>query len=100
MGFSIFSDRVRFRPTLTCDECGEIITDWGMAMVMPSKPTAEEAHLPVRVFHKGKCDPGDSHGWLELSSYVPWLLYNHQWGEVKNGPDGNPEAILVPLKHR
>jgi hypothetical protein len=64
----------------------------------------DEGIEPIKVFHKGDCDPGsagrhaeDASGWEELRSYLSWLLWNNGWGrKVREPSQGDKLIIDVP----
>jgi len=90
MGLAIrIDDEGRYLPVLTCDTCNEAIEDWHMAVVAHDL-RANEGITSVRTYHKGDCDQGavgqparltDDSGWMQLDHYLPWLLWNHDWGK-------------------
>lgn len=100
MGLSLKLENGRRLPVITCDGCEEVIEDWTRALI--TGPDQETGFVPVKVFHKGACDRaqrrGNSQGWVDLDSYLPWLLWNAGWGEQGYDPDtvliSVPEEIL------
>lgn len=103
MGLSVRFEGGKYGPVLICDTCGEAITDWRKALAV-SELFFEEAVRPVRVFHKGECDPGrvgrrskEARGSQQLNQYFAWLLWNNSWGaRFQESPQGAKLIIDVP----
>jgi excisionase family DNA binding protein len=88
-------DRGKNFPTLICDYCGKPIEDWRMALVAFHFHEEDTVFSPVHVYHKGTCDQGEALS-QELSSYLPWLLWNHRWGSKRRSGKGHTITIKVP----
>ncbi len=82
-------------PMLTCDHCGKPIEDWRKAIVTLQNPTEDMAFSPVHIYHKDKCDQREPLS-QELSTYLPWLLWNHSFGSKRRSGKGHTITIQVP----
>jgi len=99
MGLAIQVYQGKPYPRLTCDSCGQPIEDLHGALAAYYL-TGGEGILPVHVYHKGHYDIGhvgrrerEVSRWLELSRYLPYLLWNHRWGK-KGGPRGHATLTI------
>jgi hypothetical protein len=99
MGLSMQLEKWQPWPVLTCDKCGEPIRDWGQA-IATYKWSSENSIMSVKVYHKGECDPGRGKDgtllWEELKKYLPWLLWNHNWGTKQATKKGSTITLDVP----
>jgi hypothetical protein len=104
MGFAMRQKDGRFFPVLTCDTCHDTIDDWGYSVVtyeyMSDKPL-----LAAHVTHKGTCDRGsrlteereENRGWMELTDFIPQLLWNSDWGAKGKDSNGDNTVIVKVL---
>ncbi|MFC1902994.1 hypothetical protein ACFLX4_02885 [Chloroflexota bacterium] len=117
MGLAMRYEKGRTYPILTCDTCREPITDWGVA-IAACQPPSVNSTVDVKVFHKGFCDPAsplhkqkhanvlqevehhlrkkESKLSTTLDHYIPWLLWNHKWGQISSSKHGGKLTIDVP----
>jgi len=89
-------------PVLTCDTCGKPIEQLDTSLVTYQLYSGEEI-TEIKFCHKGKCDRKRLErgvdvgmGSNELKHYLPWLLWNHGWGEKQQNEDGASITISVP----
>ena len=91
MGFAMRFENGQGRPEIVCDTCTEPIDDLGTTLVAFPWPDSDGIVM-AHVYHKGACDPGhgrdvpanvSSQLWEEMDYFLPWLLWNHGWGEKK-----------------
>ncbi len=118
MGFSMRVEKGKSYPVLTCDTCGEPIDNWGSALVAFLWPS-EDSIVAAKLYHKGVCDPGggarryeetddvieqvqthleahEASFWEELSTYIPWLLWNNEWGRRQTSKGEARVIVDVP----
>ena len=80
-GFVVIAKDERQTPAVVCEECGETITDYGMAgVVWPERDYDEGSRQKATVLCKNnRCLSSGSNRylpWAEFKHYVIWLLYN------------------------
>ena len=100
MGLSVQRESGEPWPVLTCDKCGKPIKDWNFAIITYQLPS-ENSVMPAKVYHKSEfCDPGRGKDgsvlWEELKNYIPWLLWNQDWGTRGTNSKGATLTINVP----
>ena len=75
-------------PIFICDSCGKEIEDWRLAILSYEMPAPHEASSGAYVYHKEPC-ASDKPLRYELSSYLPVLLWNHNWGRRQQREENN-----------
>jgi len=100
MGLAVQRESGESWPVLTCDKCGKPIKDWNFAIITYQLPH-ENSVSSAKVYHKGElCDPGrgkdGSKLWEEVRNYIPWLLWNQDWGSRGTNAKGATLTINVP----
>ena len=95
MGLGIYYKEGITSPELICDTCGKKIDDWRKALVSCEIPSNSEDLFSVGVYHKGECEsPGHTSRYV-LSSYIAYLLYNHDWGTKRRSEEGAEVVIEI-----
>jgi hypothetical protein len=96
---SIRSRDGKHYPILTCDKCRKPIDDSTNALVVFShKQKGTDFSSVEGIFHKGSCDPGHHRSipyWQQLDRYIPWLLWNNQFGQRLI--EGNKLRIIIDV---
>ena len=97
MGLAMQHSKGAFFPIMVCDACNKKLKTMESTIAVSAMPLGEGI-VSVKVFHKGKCDPG-SHfkgheGFEEFRRYLPHLLGNHKWGERQKGKEGNNQIVI------
>ena len=100
MGLAVQRESGEPWPVLICDKCGKPIKDWSRGIITYQLPH-ENSVMPAKVYHKSEfCDPGrgkdGSKLWEELKNYIPWLLWNQEWGTRGTNAKGATLTINVP----
>ena len=101
MGFAIQVRDGKACPLLLCDGCGEQIDDWKQANAL-YRPE-ERQLVPASFTHKRlECNRAaevrmgvDRANWIGLHDYLAWLLWNHDWGNMKVTQDGIETDVMV-----
>jgi hypothetical protein len=79
-GFIMRFERGKNIPTMTCETCGEIITDYRMAGVVWDREHDEPGRSGITVLCKGnEClskPPHRGKPWMEMRDYMLWIAYN------------------------
>jgi len=97
MGLGIkYHDETAY-PILACDSCGREIEDWKLAVISYEMPARDETLCSAYVYHKRTCDPGGPLCY-ELSSYLPVLIWNHNWGRRHRGEENNEVITEVCME--
>ena len=99
MGLAMRMQGLHSYPELICDTCGEPIEDLGLALTAFEWPD-RDGIVPVRVYHKGDCDPGKpgvrdgaASYWEGLNRFLPWLFWNHNWGRNTQAAQNDEDHI-------
>ena len=88
MGLAVKYHEETAYPALACDSCRKEIEDWKGAIISYEMPAGDETLCSAHVYHKGACDHGVPLRY-ELSSYLPVLLWNHNWGRKHKFEEAN-----------
>ena len=95
MGLAVRYHEATPHPIFICDSCGKEIEDWKEALVSYEMPTHGETVCIAYIYHNG-CESGTPIHYelggpvrYPLSSYLPVLLYNHNWGARRRREESN-----------
>ncbi|MFC1986097.1 excisionase family DNA-binding protein [Chloroflexota bacterium] len=95
MGLAIKGRGTKTYPVIICDYCGKAIDKLEDGIISSQEHPKDTEVSPVHIYHRGSCDQREFYSDV-LDEYIPWLLWNHDWGKKNRGRDGFTITMDVP----